>query len=102
MEPLHAHVGRVVASNEFLKVDCCVFMHFPSQFQLRLANMVFGQRFAWTKANFAWSPRPCYCAAFRVGGKTPRRLLLCEKKVLNLIVVYFLFFLSINSRWTQT
>ena len=103
IEPLHARGGRVVASNEFLKVDCCVFMHFFSQFGLRFANMVFGKQFAQTKANFAWSPRPCCCAAFRVGGKTRRWLLLCEKNVLSLIVVYFLFFfLSINSRWTET
>ena len=102
IEPLSARVGRAVAPNEFFKGWLSCILYFFSQFGLRFANMVFEQQFAQTKANFAWSPRPCCCAAFRVGGKTRRWLLLCEKRFSIWLLCIFCFFLSINPRWTET
>ena len=92
IEPLSARVGRAVAPNEFIKGWLSCILYFFSQFGLRFANMVFEQQFAQTKANFAWSPRPCCCAAFRVGGKTRRWLLLCEKRFSIWLLCIFVFF----------
>ena len=76
----------------FFKGWLSCILYFFSQFGLRFANIVFEQQFAQTKANFAWSPRSCCCVAFRVGGKTRRWLLLCEKRFSIWLLCIFCFF----------
>ena len=78
------------------------FLFFLSINSRRTQHLIFGQKFAWMNANFA-------CSFDRVVARRSAAVVrrgvdyCCVEKGSKVdCCVFFVFFLSINSRWTQT